>query len=193
MSLLAEDLVNLLAFLGIEQAIICGHSMGGYITLAFADAYPQRLSGMGLITTRAEADTDEARAGRYESIEAVRKTGASAAADVLAPRLTEDASLVKTMRAMIASISPQAIIASQQGMAERTDYRELLPDIKEPALVVAGVRDQIIQLKSANEMADALPNSTFLSIPKAGHLPMLETPRTLGEGLLMLIQTVERQ
>lgn len=191
MSLLAEDLVNLLAFLGIKQAIICGHSMGGYITLAFADIYPQWMSGMGLIATRAEADTDQGRAGRFKSIQDVRKEGASAAADVLAPRLTEDPRLVSEMRGMITKTNSAGIIASQQGMADRPDYRGLLPEIKVPSLVAAGVQDQIIQLRNAKAMADELPKGTFLSIPGAGHLPMLETPETLGEGLLGLIRRVK--
>ena len=191
MSLLAEDLVNLLAFLGVERAIICGHSMGGYIALAYADAYHQRMSGIGLITTRSEADSEEGRVGRYESIRAVGNQGARSAADSLAPRLTKDESLIKEMRAMITQTSPQGIIAAQQGMAERPDFSGLLPEITVPALVVAGVQDQIIQLKSAKEMADTLPDGEFLSIPEAGHLPMLETPEALGKGLLVLIRRVE--
>lgn len=66
-----------------------------------------------------------------------------------------------------------------------------LPEITVPALVAAGEQDQIIDLENAKQMADDLPNSTFLSLPQAGHLPMLETPGTLGKGLLTLVRRVE--
>lgn len=191
MTLLAEDMVNLMAYLGYERALICGHSMGGYITLAFADVFPQRMSGMGLITTRAEADTEEGREGRHESIEAVKKKGPIALAESLAPRLTQDEDLICDMRAMLAETDPAGIIGSQKGMAERPDCRHLLPEITVPSLVVAGGEDQIIDLQSAKNMADALPDGDFVSIPEAGHLPMLETTAELGKALLALIRRVE--
>ncbi|MFW5714320.1 MAG: alpha/beta fold hydrolase, partial [Brevefilum sp.] len=149
MSLLAEDLLNLMAFLSIDRAIICGHSMGGYITLAFADAYPDLMSGMGLITTRAGADTEKGRAGRYESIDAVKKEGPTALADSLAPRLTHDEALVQEMRAMLAETSPAGIIGAQKGMAQRPDRMNLLPEITVPSLVVAGGQDQIVDIQEA--------------------------------------------
>ena len=191
MSTLAEDLVNLLEYMGVKKAIVCGHSMGGYVTLAFARHYPQRLSGMGLITTRAEADTEEGRAGRYEMVEKVQKQGAAPLADSLAPRLTKDESLVREMRAMLAEASPAGIISALKGMAARPDRSNMLPEIAVPALVVAGVQDQIIDLGDAKEMADALPDGSFLPIPEVGHLPMLESPEALGKGLLTLIRRVE--
>jgi pimeloyl-ACP methyl ester carboxylesterase len=191
MSLLAEDIVNLIEFLEIEKAILCGHSMGGYITLAYADQYPRRMSGMGLITTRAEADTEAGRAGRYEMMEAVKKKGAEPLADSLGPLLTGDKNLVQEMRTMLAETSPAGIIGALEGMAARPDRTDLLPEINVPALVVAGAKDQIIDLESAKQMVDAMPDGAFLSIPDAGHLPMLETAEALGEGLLALVRRVE--
>ena len=191
MGLLAEDLVNLLEYLEIEKAILCGHSMGGYITLAYADQYPRRMSGMGLITTRAEADTEAGRAGRYEMVKAVKKQGAEPLSDSLGPRLTKDKELVQEMRIMLAETPPAGIIGALEGMAGRPDRADFLPGINIPALVVAGAEDQIIDLESAKKMADALPGGAFLSIPDAGHLPMLETPEALGKSLLTLAHRVE--
>lgn len=191
MALLAEDLVSLLAFLGVEKAIICGHSMGGYVTLAFAEHHPQQMAGMGLITTRAEADTDEGRSNRYEMVEAVKQKGSAPLGDSLGPRLTKDKGLAQEMRTMLAETPPAGIIGALRGMASRPDRRALLPEIPVPALVVAGEEDQIIDVESAKKMADALPEGVFLSIPGAGHLPMLEAPESLGKGLLNLINRVE--
>ena len=174
-----------------EKAILCGHSMGGYILLDYADQYPRRMSGIGLITTRAEADTEAGRTDRYKMMEAVKKKGAEPLAESLGPRLTKDKELVQEIRNMLSETSAKGIIGSLEGMASRPDRREYLPEITVPALVVAGGEDQIIDLESAKQMADALPNGVFLSIPDAGHLPMLETPEALGVGLLALARRVE--
>ena len=191
MSLLAEDMVNLLEFLDIPKAVISGHSMGGYATLAFAENYPHKLSGIGLITTRAEADTEAGRKGRYEMVEKVRMQGALPLAESLGPRLTKNEHLAQEMRAMLAKSPPAGIIGALEGMAERPDCWHLLPKFEAPALVVAGQEDQIIDPESAQQIAEALPNGSFLSIPQAGHLPMLETPEALGKGLFSLLKQVE--
>lgn len=183
MSLLASDLAGLLDLLEIEQAVVCGHSMGGYIALAFAAQFPDRLAGLGLITTRAEADSPQKRAGRYELVEAVRERGSMALAETLAPRLSRDAELVRRAYEMIAATSPQGIIGAALGMAERPDRTALLSELNVPGLVVAGREDQIINLEAARKMAERLPMGEFRLIDGAGHLPMWEEPEMLGSVL----------
>jgi pimeloyl-ACP methyl ester carboxylesterase len=188
---MAQDLAHLLDFLGMNKAVICGHSMGGYVTLAFAAKYPERLAGMGLITTRSNADSEEKRQGRYQMVEEVYKRGSIAAAESLAPRLTDDEKIIRVAHDMIAETSPDGIVGALMGMAERSDRTGLLATIEVPALVVAGEKDQIINLDKAEEMADALPNGKFLALSDAGHMPMMETPEALGEGLNGLIRQVK--
>jgi len=187
MTSLAKDIKHLLAFLGVSKAIICGHSMGGYIALAFAANSPERLAGLGLITTRAKPDSEDGRAGRYEMVEKVQEEGSIALARSLAPKLSKDEAIISSMRDLIAKSPADGIIGALQAMAERPDRRDLLPKIKVPALVIAGKEDQIINLQDAAEMAEALPKGEFLPINEAGHMPMLETKSELGQGLLSLI------
>jgi len=192
MTLMAQDLTRLLDFLGINKAVVCGHSMGGYVALAFAEIFPERIAGIGLITTHANADTDEKREGRYQSVEEVRKRGSVAVAESLAPRLTHDEGIINQIHEMIVNTSPQGIIGALQGMAERPERTDLLAEIDVPSLVVAGEEDQIIDIDDARGMADALPHGEFLPISGAGHMPMIETPAELGEGLNQLINRVKR-
>lgn len=192
MSLLAKDIVHLLEYLGINKASICGHSMGGYIALAFAEKYPERLAGLGLITSRSNADSEEKREGRYRMAELVQKRGAVALAESLSPRLTAGETLIQETRHLIAKTAPTGIVGALQGMAERPDRTELLSRISVPALVVAGEDDQIINLEEAGKMAQLLPKGKLFNLSGAGHLPMKETPAALAEGLNDLVKRVKR-
>ncbi len=187
MSLLADDIIALLDHLDIEKAVVAGHSMGGYITLAFAEAYLGRLAGVGLVNTRAEADAPEKAAGRYRLVANVEERGSVVLAESLAPRLSDDPELVDRVHKMIANTNPQGIIGASQGMAQRPDRWELLEDIKVPALVVAGRDDRIIDHDQAEKMAAALPQGVFLSLQDCGHMPMLEAPKPLSQGLSTLL------
>lgn len=190
---LAEDMVALLDFLNIEKAIICGHSMGGYIALAFAQKFPERLAGLGLITTHAAADSAAKRADRYQMVEDVRKEGARVLAESLAPRLTEDEAIMQQTHQILLKTDPVGIMGVSQGMAERPARVDLLPEIDVPALVVAGREDQIIDIDTARKMAESLPHGKFMLIEGAGHMPMIEAPGTLGEGLIWLHSQVGAQ
>lgn len=190
MPLLANDLAHLLKSLGVEKAIICGHSMGGYISLAFAEQFPQMLAGLGLITTNANADAEDKRAGRYALIEEIRDQGAIVVAENLAPRLSNDHSVVEQAHRLIFKTAPQGLIGALGGMAERPDRTSLLQEINVPALVVAGGADKITEFEKAKAMAEALPQGQFLTIPEAGHMPMTEAPAELGQGLRNLIRRV---
>ncbi len=186
----AEDVVGLLDHLGITKAIVCGHSLGGYVALAFTEAYPDRLAGLGLITSRAVNDTEEGRAGRYALVEKVLERGSVVLAESLTPRLTKDKAIRKQSYEIIANTHPKGIIGSAIGMAERPDRTNQLSEINVPALVVAGEEDQIIDLQESIHMADCLPKGELLVIPNVGHMPMLEAPDVLGEGLLTLVEWV---
>jgi 3-oxoadipate enol-lactonase len=190
MSIMAADLACLLDALGVEQAIVCGHSMGGYVALAFAEHHPHMLAGLGLITTNAQADPEEKRAGRFTLIDQVRGRGAIAVAESLAPRLSSNPAVVQWAHHLIRSIDPQGLIGALLGMAERPDRTTLLPQVNVPALVVAGETDEITDLVSAKAMADALPQGEFLAIPGVGHLPMSEAAAELGQGLRSLVARV---
>lgn len=193
MPLLAQDLNGVLAAVGVDRAVVCGHSMGGYVALAFAEQFPHMLAGLGLITTNAGADSDEKRAGRYALIEQVRTKGAPAVAESLAPRLSFDSAVITQAYDMIKRTDPNGLIGSLAGMAEREDRTNLLPEINVPALVAAGEVDQITDLGASKAMAAALPKGEILSLPGAGHMPMVEVPDTLGKGLRVLIDRSKRE
>lgn len=184
MDSLAADLAAFMDALGIQRASVGGHSLGGYVALAFAAAYPERLSGLALITTNARPDSPEKRQGRYELAQAVQLQGSSALAESLGPRLSKHLDLVEALQLMISQTHPQGVIGASLGMAERPDRMNILKALTCPVLVVAGEEDMITPLSASQEMADANPQARMLLLPNAGHMPMLEAPLRLGASLL---------
>ena len=187
MDQLADDVAGLINILNVDKVIVAGHSMGGYISLAFAARYSQHLAGLGLITSRVEADSASKRKGRYDLIERIHEGGSVELAKSLAPHLSKDEAIIRETYDKIKQNSPIGLIGASQAMAERPDRRDLLKKISASALVVAGVEDQIVDVEDAREMASLFPNAEFLAIPKAGHMPMWENPPALAKGLLDLI------
>ena len=183
---MANDIAGLIDTLGLEKIILGGHSMGGYIVLAFAQYHRDRLAGLALITTNARPDDPLKREGRLALVDAVKEMGAAALADNLAPRLSKDKVIVEAMHAMILHTDPAGIIGAALGMAERPDMLEVLRQVNCPVLVVAGQDDMITPMAASEEMAHAAPRGELLVIPNCGHMPMLEVPDILGESLIAL-------
>ncbi|MBS0267157.1 MAG: alpha/beta fold hydrolase [Planctomycetes bacterium] len=181
MSLLAADVLGLLDDIGIRQAAILGHSLGGYVALAAWRIAPERILGFGLVASHALADTEEGRQGRRRMADQVAAEGPQVAATAMLPKvfspdLPLTSPIVDQVRTMILSTSATGIIGTQLGMAARPDSTELLASIHVPALVLAGEKDQIVPLARAQTTASTLPRGTLSVINNVGHMPMLESP-----------------
>jgi len=191
MRLLADDVLGLMDDLQIEKAALVGHSMGGYVCLAFARAHPGRLAGLGLVATQAAADAPERRQERLKLASRIARRGVKILAENMPTRLTAHASWNEPLRELIARTPAQAAAGALRGMAEREDAYDSLAQIHVPALVLAGVEDQIIPLERARLMAQMLPKGWLVELPGAGHMPMLEEPEQTAEALRELIHCAE--
>lgn len=187
MRLLAEDLRALIDRLGLERVILVGHSMGGYAALAFAHAYPSYLSGLGLVSTQADADSPERRQARLVTAREVKRRGAVYVARGMQEKLTHDAAIQKQLYEIMLKTPTNSVINSLKGMAERPDANPWLAAIKVPAVVLAGEQDQLIQMQRSQTLAQMLSKGWLVEIPGAGHVPMLESPDAVIESLKQLI------
>lgn len=173
---MAADVIQLLDHLGIEKAVIAGHSMGGYIALACAKSYPDRLLGLGLIATQVLPDTHERRLSRYQTVAQVDEVGLEPLVENMAEKLTSNASL-RELLSNLMRLQPKAgVVCALKALAERPDQTSTLNLLQKPVVIVHGDADLLIPVDRAREMKDLKPNSVLVVIPKAGHMPMMEYP-----------------
>ena len=182
----ADDVAAILDALGVEQTVLGGLSMGGYIAFAFWRRHPERVRALILMNTRAAADTEEGRQNRYRTIEQVKKEGLAPLVEGMIPKLVAPSTLrgkphvVRKLRSIMESASVDGVIAALKAMAHRPDSRPTLETITVPTLVVAGRRDALIPLSEAEEMALRIPQARLEVVEQAGHLVTMERPRTLS-------------
>jgi 3-oxoadipate enol-lactonase len=178
----ADDLAAFLDSLGIARAVVCGLSMGGYISFAMLRRHRDRIRGLILADTRATADTDELRANRARLIALIEQEGMTALAarqlepSVARSTLERQAPLADTVRRMMASVPAEGAIGALRAMAERPDSTPLLGTIDVPTLFVGGAEDGITPPDVLRTMAAAVPHSRVEILEHGGHLSPLERP-----------------
>ena len=185
---MAEDVIALLDALKIEKAAIVGHSMGGYVALEIARKVPERVSGLGLVSTQALPDTPERKAGRYATAEKVGDQGSSVVAESMAPKLSADPQHTPAIHALILRQPAAGVMGALAAMAERVDSTDLLPTFKFPVVIVHGLADVLIPVERSREMKALIPQASLTEIPDVGHMPMLDAPvetaKALKDGLI---------
>lgn len=180
---MAYAVMALLENLNLREPIILGGlSMGGYTSLSFARHFPQRLRALILCDTRAEADTEEAKANRDKMIALAEKEGSAAVVEQMIPKLLGEttkstkATIVEEVRGIGLRQSPAAIASALRALRDRRDSLDVLPQIKVPTLVVVGEEDSITPLSAAQTLAQGIANAKLEIIAQAGHLSNIEQP-----------------
>jgi 3-oxoadipate enol-lactonase len=181
MDLMARDVLTLMNDLEIARAVWIGHSMGGYVALSGLRLAPDRLSAVGLVATHPHADPPEKRLQRRQSAEAALARGVSDLALSLmgvlfAPALDRQSEEAQAIYQIMIRAAPQGVAGAQRGMAERPDSLDVLRQADLPVLAVAGAEDQIVPSEVMTDMVSVMANARLVTIPGAGHMPMIEQP-----------------
>ncbi|HEX6669246.1 MAG TPA: alpha/beta fold hydrolase [Gemmatimonadales bacterium] len=190
----AEDLAELLDLLGAREVVLVGLSMGGYVAFEFLRRWRDRVRGLVLVDTRAEADTAEARMSRDASAATAREQGAGAIAEAMLPKVLGASTLggssatVERVRAMMAATPVAGIVGALGAMRDRPDSTPLLPQLAGlPTLVIVGDEDELTPPGQARAMAEAIPGASLVVIRSAGHIPPVERPAETTDALLAFL------
>lgn len=183
---IALDISGLLDHLDLPKTAIAGHSMGGYVALAFARLFPEKITGLGLISSQAVADPPDRKEGRYKTAADVAEKGVSIVAEAMTPKLSSDYGVQGLVRQLIERQSKDGMIGALKAMAEREDSTPLLASFSFPVVLIHGDADALIPIDRAREIKSAIPSAKFLELPGAGHMPMMEAADKTADALKSL-------
>ena len=182
----AADLAAVLDSLGIEKAAFAGHSMGGYVALAFAKTFPDRVSGLSLISSQAAGDPPERKEGRYKTATDVSEKGVQIVAAAMTDKISPNQSVRDFVRPLIGMQSVSGVTGALKAMAEREDLTSFLASFKLPLVLIHGDADELIPVDRAREIKALVPAAHLVELPGAGHMPMMEQPERTAEALQRL-------
>jgi len=175
---------------GVEQAVFIGHSMGGYVALAFAEKYPKQVLGLCLFHSSAQADTEEKKANRDKNASFVERHGVTKFMDsfirpLLAPANRDQMPEQLAFLEGIGKATPPATIqGGLRAMRDRQDRTQVLREAKFPVLFIIGKEDLAVPLANALEQVALPATSTALFLADVGHLGYMERPTETRRAIL---------
>lgn len=189
----ADAVQAVLSELRIRKAVLAGHSMGGYVALAFAELYPEQVRGVMLINSTSIADSDERKANRDRAIKAVKHNYTNFVSLSIANLFAEDnrvrlADAIEEVKQQALKTPLQGIVASLEGMKIRKDREVLLHFAAYPILLVLGKKDPVLNYEENISQIEgtAVKLVTF----NDGHMSPIENREQLAEAILLFLKEI---
>ncbi len=187
LEVVAQDVAAVLDALKIAQPVVlCGLSMGGYSALEFARQFPERLAGLVLADTRADADSDEAKTARDEMIAFAHRHDGAAVAEKMLPKLLgqttreQNLAVAARVRELAEPLTGHNAAAMICALKNRRDSTGILAQIEVPTLVIGGAQDELCPPAIMAQMAAQIAGARHETIRHAGHLSNLEAPQSFN-------------
>lgn len=190
----AGDLVDLLDALHVEDAVVGGLSMGGYVAFALWRLAPRYIRGLVLADTRPQADAPEVLEARRQMLGRLREFGPAAVADALLPALVGATTkagrsdVPARLRELMVSSPPAATEGAIAAMMARPDSTPLLSAIHCPTLVVVGEEDTLTPPAVSLDLHARIAGAELAVIPGAGHMSNLEQPALFNQALAAFLE-----
>jgi pimeloyl-ACP methyl ester carboxylesterase len=189
----ADAVHAVLLELRIRKAVFVGHSMGGYVTLAFAELYPDIIKGLVLLNSSAKADSDERKINRDRAIKAVKQSFMNFVSLSIANLFSESnrerlALEIENVKKDALKTPLQGIVASLEGMKIRPDREILLHITPFPKLLILGKKDPVLNYE---ETKDQIENTAvkLVTFPD-GHMSHIENQDELLNVLLAFFKSI---
>jgi pimeloyl-ACP methyl ester carboxylesterase len=181
----AKGIKTIIKYEGISQFVMIGHSMGGYITLAYEKLYPYDLIAFGLFHSTAFADHEIKKSMRNKSIEFIKQFGSEKFLSTSIPGLFYNESFsqnhVKELISKGGRINPTALIQFYLAIRDRKDSIELLSTTSKPVLMLSGIFDKAVPYMDSLHQSYLSNITYFFSLKFSAHMGMLEEPERSNE------------
>jgi len=196
MEIMASCINEILEKEGIDKCCFIGHSMGGYVAMAFAELYPEKLSGLCLFHSHPFEDTEDKKENRRKTIEFMKRWGSEPFVSELIPKLflkdfaQKNPDLVSSMISKAEKFPQKGIIAATNAMIERTDRSVLIKSLECPILFIIGEFDEAIP--AAFSMAQQKLNTDAISYTlNVAHMGMFEAEAETQEILMEFLAKIK--
>ncbi|WP_293870331.1 alpha/beta hydrolase [Flavobacterium sp.] len=189
----ADIIHAVLAHLRVRRAVFIGHSMGGYVVLAFAEMYPEYVKGMVLINSTSRADSEERKSNRDRAIIAVKQNYTNFVRMAIANLFNENnrellAKDIEKVKLQALKTPLQGIIAALEGMKIRKDREVLLHFAPYPILVVLGKKDSVLLYEETIDQIEG--TKVALTTFPEGHMSHIENEKELKNVLIDFLKEV---
>lgn len=178
----AEQIYLLIKKLGLTKVALVGHSLGGYVSLAFAAKYPDAVAGLCMFHSTAFADADDKKLKRNAAMDNIRANGGEDYVRVLIPNLfslKNQEHFGKQIDEMIEEakkITANSLVAALSAMQNRTDKTQLLKEAQFPVFFIVGKDDSFVPLADSVAQCYLPAESYVLFLGEVGHIGMVEAP-----------------
>jgi 3-oxoadipate enol-lactonase len=192
----ADDLISLVDSLGLEKPVVCGLSMGGYIIFRTLEKAQYKFAGAILMDTRTEADNNEGKLKRANSIKEINTNGYENFAEGFVKNCVWEKSIEENNSGYLKALeiaksqNPVGVKGALLAMVSRTDTTEGLASVNIPTSVICGKYDALTPPEMMQNIADKFPNSEFNIIENAGHLSNLEQPEAVNQIIYNFLRKV---
>ena len=179
MELMAEIVHALMMHLKFEQALFLGHSMGGYVALAYAERFSSMMDGLLLLNSTAQNDSPERKENRNRALKLLEQERIGFISSAIPQLFSENsrAEYAKEIKELInqaRSFPKLGIMANIRGMRDRKDRSEVLKDFNKPKMLISGINDPIIPIEHSKKLA--ITTNTPIEILPGSHMSWIENP-----------------
>jgi pimeloyl-ACP methyl ester carboxylesterase len=178
----AKEIKNFLDSIKLNKYVLIGHSLGGYITLAFAELFEDKLLGLGLFHSSVFEDNSEKKENRTKLMEFIKSNGVKTFLKTFIPSLfyKENVNALKDiiydLKKSAEQTQPESIIQYARAMRDRNNSEEMLKKFSKPVMFIIGDEDASVPLNKSLQQVKLPRNSHFLRLAETGHMGMFEKP-----------------